>query len=142
VTGDWSYEARIQTDGNWNLAGLVFGAKDSTHYEAIAMRKGPDGVTRIDHGAYVAGVWTFPHTDGALKYAEADPTKGVLLRIDVRGGMVSVSLDGKPVQPIVAKQNVGSVKYPLAALRGDIGLLTSGGVTKFTDVRLLAATER
>lgn len=142
VTGDWAYEARIQTDANWNLVGLVFGAKDSTHYEAIALRKGPDGITRIDHGAYVAEAWTFPHTDGALKFPDADPTKGILLRIEVRGRMVSASLDGKPILPIVEKQNVASVKYPLAALHGDIGLLASGGVTKFTDVRLLAGAER
>jgi tetratricopeptide (TPR) repeat protein len=142
VLGDWSYEARIQTDADWRLVGLIFGAKDSTHYEAIALRKGQDGITRIDHGAYVAEAWSFPHTDGALKYPDADPTKGVMLRIEVRGRLVSVSLDGKPVQPFVGKQNVGAVKYPLAALRGDIGLLTSGGVTKFTDVRLLAGAQR
>jgi tetratricopeptide (TPR) repeat protein len=141
VQGDWSLEARIKADKDWRLVGLVFGAKDSTHYEAIALRKGDDGVTRIDHGAYVDEVWTFPHTDGALK-SDVDPTAGVLLHIDVRGRNVSASLDGKPIQPFIDKQAVGSVKYPLAALKGDIGLLASGGVTRFTDVRLLAGAQR
>jgi tetratricopeptide (TPR) repeat protein len=141
VQGDWSLEARIKADKDWRLVGLVFGAKDSTHYEAIALRKGDDGITRIDHGAYVDEVWTFPHTDGALK-TEVDPTAGVLLHIDVRGRNVSASLDGKPILAMLDKQAVPAVKYPLAALKGDIGLLASGGVTRFTDVRLLAGAQR
>jgi hypothetical protein len=38
----------------------------------------------------------------------------------------------------VGKKYVTGVKYPLAALRGDIGLLGSNGTTTFSDVRLQA----
>ena len=60
------------------------------------------------------------------------------MRITVRGREVSVSLNGVPVKPIVGGREQPSLKYPLGALRGDVGLLVSRGTTRFTDIRLLA----
>ncbi len=142
VDGDWSLEARIECDPGWQIVGLCFGAKDSDHYEAIVLRHSGDaGINNVDFGTYATGDWTFPRTDGSVK-AKYDAAKGVLLRIDVRGKSVSVSVDGVPVKGIVNKVSQLAIKYPLAALRGDIGLLASRGVTRFSDVRLLSGGGR
>ena len=141
VSGDFTFTAHIKTKAEWQIVGLVFGAKDTSHYEAIVLRHGDDGVNRVDFGAFAEGAWIHPHTDGALK-AQYDPAKGVDLRVEVRGRQVKVIIDGQPLQAIVGKKYVPAVKYPLAALRGDIGLLGSNGTTTFSDVRLQADDER
>jgi len=140
VAGDFTISTRIKTEAKWQIVGIIFGAKDTNHYEAIVLRHGDDGTNRVDFGAFNEGAWTHPHNDGALK-AQYDPAKGVELRIDVRGRNVAVTIDGQPLQAIVGKKYVPAVKYPLAALRGDIGLLGSNGTTTFTDVRLQADDE-
>jgi Domain of Unknown Function (DUF1080) len=137
VAGDFTFEATIQTAQEWQIVGLIFGSKDKDHYEAIVLRKGDDGLPRVDHGSFADGAWIHPHTDGAVK-AEYDPSKGVHLRVAVRGRDVAVFIDGKPLQAIVGKKFTTGVKYPLAALRGDIGLLGSNGTATFRDVRLQA----
>jgi tetratricopeptide (TPR) repeat protein len=141
VDGDWSLQARIETEAGWEIVGLCFGAKDSDHYEAVVLRHTGDGVNNVDFGTFAAGNWSFGRTDGSVK-AKYDPSKGVLLRIDVRGKSVAVTVDGQSVKGIVNKVSMQAIKYPLAALRGDIGLLASRGVTRFSDVRLLSGGGR
>ena len=148
VDGDFTLQARLQTGKDWAIVGLVFGARDSDHYEAIVLRnrpgdeKGPGGgaLNNVDFGSYDTGIWTF-RGDGSIK-AEYDAAAGVVLRVDVRGREVSVSIDGHPVQPIVGGQIVQAIKYPLGALRGDLGLLASRGATRFSEIRLRAGDER
>ena len=148
VDGDFTLEARIQTGADWKITGLIFGARDTDHYEGIVLRnrpgdeKGPGGkaLNNVDFGSYDAGGWTF-RGDGSIK-AEYDAAAGVVLRLDVRGRAVSVSIDGAPVTPIVGGQFAKSIKYPQGALRGDVGLLGSHGVTRYTDIRLRAGNER
>jgi len=148
VDGDFTLEARIQTGKDWQITGLIFGARDTDHYEAIVLRnrpgseKGPGGgaLNNVDFGTYESGGWSF-RGDGSVK-AEYDASAGVVLRLDVRGRQVSVSIDGKPVDPIVGGKIVKSIKYPLGALRGDVGLLGSHGITRYTDIRLRAGAER
>ncbi|MGQ0554271.1 MAG: tetratricopeptide repeat protein [Planctomycetota bacterium] len=140
VDGDWSAEAHIRTEPGWQIAGLIFGARDTEHYEAVVLRnKGADGV-RAEFASFDSGTWSF-RGDGAFK-ASYDAVQGVALRVDVRGREVSVLIDGQPLQPIVGGKVTRSIKYPLAALRGDIGLLASAGVTRFRDVRLLTGRSR
>ena len=141
VQGDWTFEATLQTGKTWQIAGLVFGAKDGSHYEGIVLRKGDDGGNRVDYGSFAEGVWTFPHNDGALKTA-ADPVAGVRLRIEVRSRQVAVFVDDQPLKPVVGGKYVPAIRYPLSALRGDIGLLGSRGTTTFSDVRLRAVERR
>lgn len=141
VQGDWAFEALIRAGEDWQIAGLVFGAKDSAHYEAIVLRRGQDEFNRVDYGSMTEAAWQFPHADGAIK-AKYDPVAGTHLRVEVRGRQVSVWIDGELLKPIVGKKLVPSIKYPLTALRGDIGLLGSRGTTTFTDVRLRAADPR
>jgi hypothetical protein len=148
VDGDFTLEARLQTGKDWQITGLIFGARDTDHYEAIVLRnrspdeKGPGGgeLNNVDFGTYAAGNWTF-RGDGSIK-AEYDASAGVVLRVDVRGREVSVSISGQPVSPIVGGKIVKAIKYPLGALRGDVGLLASRGVTRFSDIRLAAGSER
>jgi hypothetical protein len=148
VDGDFTLEARLQTGPDWQIAGLIFGGRDTDHYEAVVLRnrpgdeKGPQGgaLNNVDFGSFSAGTWAF-RGDGSVK-SEYDPSKGVLLRVDVRGREVRVTIDGQAVEPIVGKKVVPSIKYPLGALRGDVGLLGSRGVTRFTDIRLRAGAER
>jgi len=148
VDGDFSFEARLQTGKDWQIVGLIFGARDTDHYEAIVLRnrpgteKGPGGgaLNNVDFGSFDQGAWTF-RGDGSIK-AEYDASAGVVLRLDVRGREVSVSIDGQPVSPIVGGQIVEAIKYPLGALRGDVGLLASRGVSRFSDIRLGAGAER
>ena len=137
VAGDYTVTAHIQTAAQWQIVGLIFGAKDKDHYEAIVLRHGDDGTNRVDFGAMAEGTWTHPHNDGALK-ADYDPAKGVDLAVSVRGREVTVTINGQVLKAIVGKKYVTGVKYPLAALRGDIGLLGSNGTTTFSDVRLQA----
>jgi tetratricopeptide (TPR) repeat protein len=141
VQGDWAFEAALKTGKDWQIAGLVFGAKDGSHYEAIVLRKGTDGSNRVDYGSFAEGMWTFPRNDGALKTA-ADPVAGARLRIEVRGRQVSVFLDEQRLEPVAGGKKLPSIRYPLSALRGDIGLLGSRGTTTFTDVRLRAVERR
>ncbi len=141
VQGDWAFEATLKTGKEWQIAGLVFGAKDGSHYEAVVLRKGTDGANRVDYGSFAEGMWTFPRNDGALKTA-ADPVAGARLRIEVRGRQVSVFLDEQRLEPVAGGKKVPSIRYPLSALRGDIGLLGSRGTTTFTDVRLRAVERR
>jgi hypothetical protein len=147
VDGDFVLECRVKADGDdWQIAGLIFGARDTDHYEAIVLRHRPGSagrtpvVNNVDFGSYDSGSWTF-RGDGSYK-AEYDPIRGVLLRIEVRGREVRVSIDGKPVEPIVGGEIVKGIKYPSGALRGDVGLLGSKGVTRYRDVRLRAGAER
>jgi hypothetical protein len=148
VDGDFTLEARLQTGADWKISGLIFGARDTDHYEAIVLRnrpgdeKGPGGkaLNNVDFGSYDSGAWTF-RGDGSIK-AEYDAAAGVVLRLDVRGRAVSVSIDGTPATPIVGGQFAKSIKYPQGALRGDVGLLGSHGVTRYTDIRLRAGDER
>ncbi|HEX5008945.1 MAG TPA: hypothetical protein VFY71_00990 [Planctomycetota bacterium] len=140
VAGDYTVTAHIQTEAKWQIVGLIFGAKDKDHYEAIVLRHGDDGTNRVDFGAMAEGAWTHPHNDGALK-ADYDPAKGVDLGVTVRGREVTVTINGQVLKAIVGKKYVTGVKYPLAALRGDIGLLGSNGTTTFSDVRLQADDE-
>jgi tetratricopeptide (TPR) repeat protein len=148
VDGDFTLEARLQTGADWKISGLIFGARDTDHYEAIVLRnrpgdeKGPGGkaLNNVDFGSYDSGAWTF-RGDGSIK-AEYDAAAGVVLRLDVRGRAVSVSIDGTPATPIVGGQFAKSIKYPQGALRGDVGLLGSHGVTRYTDIRLRAGNER
>jgi tetratricopeptide (TPR) repeat protein len=148
VDGDFTLQARIQTGADWKITGLIFGARDTDHYEAIVLRnrpgdeKGPGGkaLNNVDFGSYDSGAWTF-RGDGSIK-AEYDAAAGVVLRLDVRGRAVAVSIDGTPVTPIVGGQFAKSIKYPQGALRGDVGLLGSHGVTRYTDIRLRAGDER
>jgi tetratricopeptide (TPR) repeat protein len=141
VQGDWAFEATLKTGKEWQIAGLVFGAKDGSHYEAIVLRKGTDGANRVDYGSFAEGMWTFPRNDGALKTG-ADPVAGARLRIEVRGRQVSVFLDDQRLEPVAGGKKVPSIRYPLSALRGDIGLLGSRGTTSFSDVRLRAVERR
>jgi len=141
VDGDWSLEARIECEAEWQIVGLCFGAKDSDHYEAIVLRHTGDGTNNVDFGTYSTPTWSFKRTDGSVK-ATYDAAKGVLLRVDVRGKQVSVSVDGQPVSGVVGGKSLRSIKYPLAALRGDIGLMASRGVTRFSEVRLLSGGGR
>ena len=130
------------------IAGLIFGGRDTDHFEAIVLRhrpgneKGPAGgpLNNVDFGSYDSGAWTF-RGDGSIK-AEYDAAAGVVLRVDVRGREVAVSIGGQPVSPIVGGKIVKAIKYPLGALRGDVGLLASRGVTRFPDIRLKAGAER
>lgn len=148
VDGDFTLQARVQTGKDWAIAGLIFGARDPDHYEAIVLRnrpgdeKGPGGgaLNNVDFGSYDSGAWTF-RGDGSIK-AEYDAAAGVVLRVDVRGREVAVSIDGHPVQPIVGGKIVKAIKYPLGALRGDLGLLASRGATRFSEIRLRAGDER
>jgi len=138
ITGDWSLEVDLQTSADWRLAGVVFGARDGEHFEAISLRRSDtDEFQRVDFGTYSDGQWSFGRLDGAVK-ASFDPVKGARLRVDVRGAVVSVSIDGQPLPLIKGRKVVPSVRYPLAALRGDIGVLASRGTTRFLDIRLLA----
>ena len=107
----------------------------------IVLRKGADGANRVDYGSFAEGMWTFPRNDGALKTA-ADPVAGARLRIEVRGRQVSVFLDEQRLEPVAGGKKLPSIRYPLSALRGDIGLLGSRGTTTFTDVRLRAVERR
>ncbi|MHC5212538.1 MAG: family 16 glycoside hydrolase [Planctomycetota bacterium] len=148
VDGDFSVEAHIVTRPGWQIAGIIFGARDTDHYEAIVLRKRGDGtraedgtpINNVDFGSFDSGGWTF-RGDGSVK-AAFDPEQGVVLRVDVRGREVAVSIDGEPVHAIVGKRSVRAMKYPLAALRGDVGLLASRGITRFNGIRLLAGAER
>ena len=148
VDGDFTFQARLQTGKDWAIAGLIFGARDSDHYEAIVLRnrpgdeQGPEGgaLNNVDFGSYDSGSWTF-RGDGSIK-AEFDASAGVVLRVDVRGREVAVSIDGRPVQPIAGGKIVKAIKYPLGALRGDVGLLASRGATRFSEIRLRAGDER
>src|SRR6185436_21029110 len=123
VDGDFTLEARLQTGADWKISGLIFGARDTDHYEAIVLRnrpgdeKGAGGkaLNNVDFGSYDSGAWTF-RGDGSIK-AEYDAAAGVVLRLDVRGRAVSVSIDGTPVTPIVGGQFAKSIKYPQGALR-------------------------
>jgi tetratricopeptide (TPR) repeat protein len=137
VQGDWSMEVRIRTGYDWEIAGLCFGARDNEHFEGVVLRRGPDGTNRVDFGSF-NGSWNF-RGDGSYK-ADYDPTrrKGTLLRVDVRNREVSVSIDGVPLKPVVDGRTQDFIQYPMSALRGDAGLLVSKGVTRFTDLRLLA----
>jgi tetratricopeptide (TPR) repeat protein len=148
VDGDFSVETRLVTRPGWQIAGIIFGARDTDHYEAIVLRNRGDGsraedgtpVNNVDFGSFDSGGWTF-RGDGSVK-AAFDPERGVLLRVDVRGRDVSVSVDGVPVDAISGGRSVRAMKYPLAALRGDVGLLASRGITRFTGIRLLAGAGR
>jgi hypothetical protein len=148
VDGDFSVETRLVTRPGWQIAGIIFGARDTDHYEAIVLRNRGDGsraedgtpVNNVDFGSFDSGGWTF-RGDGSVK-AAFDPERGVLLRVDVRGRDVSVSVDGVPVDAISGGRSVRAMKYPLAALRGDVGLLASRGITRVTGIRLLAGAGR
>lgn len=148
VDGDFALEARLETGKDWQIAGLIFGARDTDHYEAIVLRhragseKGPNGkpINNVDFGTYASGAWSF-RGDGSIK-VEYDAAAGAVLRVEVRGREVSVSIDGQPVSPIAGGKIVKAIQYPLGALRGDVGLLASRGVTRFTDIRLAAGAER
>ncbi|MHC4845687.1 MAG: family 16 glycoside hydrolase, partial [Planctomycetota bacterium] len=142
VDGDWSLEVTLQASRSWQIAGLIFGAKDTDHYEAIVLRNrgGSGKINNVDFGSYDTGSWSF-RGDGSYK-AEYDAADGVTLRVDVRGREVAVSVNGELVKPIVGGKALPSMKYPLAALRGDVGLLGSRGRTQYTDVRLLAGGQR
>lgn len=140
VDGDWSMEITLQTGKSWDIAGLIFGGQDSEHFEAIVLRHTGSGINNVDFGSYDTGSWTF-RGDGSYK-ATYNAADGVTLRVDVRGRQVAVRVNGEVVKPIVGGKVQPSIKYPLAALRGDVGLLASRGRTRFTDVRLLAGAER
>ncbi len=139
VDGDWTLEARIVASEAWEIAGLVFGARDADHFEAIVLRRTGDEVNNVDFGSFDGG-WTF-RGDGSVK-ANYDARQGVVLRIEARGPRVAVRLNGDLVRPIVDRQAVDALKYPLAALRGDVGLLASRGVTLFSEIRLQSGAER
>jgi len=142
VRGDWTFEARLHTGEDWEIAGLVFGARDAEHYEAVVLRRsGADDRHNVDFGSF-DGAWTF-RGDGSYK-AAYDPAgkDGVLLRITVRGREVAVDIDGVRLPVVVDKKPRESINYPSAALRGDLGLLGSKGRTRFTDLRLLAGRVR
>jgi tetratricopeptide (TPR) repeat protein len=142
VQGDWSMETRVRTDGDWELAGICFGAQDSDHFEAIVLRKtGQDGKHNVDFGSFDEA-WNF--RGGGSYRAVYDPTSedGVLLRVDVRNREVRVTIDGVPLPVVVDGKNREAIKYPVAALRGDVGLLASRGVTRFSDLRILAGRTR
>ena len=142
VVGNWTLEARIECTRDWEIAGLTFGAQDSDHYEAVVLRKVGDGPEqRVDFGSFENG-WNF-RGDGAYK-ASFDPTApgGTLLRVQVRGREVSVSIDGEPLPVVVDGKNRKSIPYPAGALRGDLGLLGSKGQTRFSEIRLLAGKAR
>ena len=137
LAGDWSAEIRVKTSADWQLVGIVFGARDTDHFEAILLRRSDkDEFNRVDFGTYESGSWSFPRLDGAVK-ASFDPVAGATLRVNVRGRDVSVSVDGQPLGLFKDKKEVPSVRYPLAALRGDVGVLASRGLTQFVDIRLL-----
>ncbi|RKY22302.1 MAG: hypothetical protein DRQ55_01300 [Planctomycetota bacterium] len=139
--GDWSMETRIRTSDNWAIAGLCFGARDTDHFEGIVLRRGNDGINRVDFGSF-DGSWTF--RGGGSYKADYDPTSpgGTLLRVDVVNREVSVSIDGQPVMVVLDGQSKRGIKYPMLALKGDAGLLASAGVTRFTELRLLAGRSR
>ena len=141
MAGDWSIEMQVNTSADWELAGLCFGARDADHFEAIVLRRGNDGMNRVDFGSF-DGIWSF-RGDGSYK-ASYDPTAaaGTRLRVDVRDREVSVTIDGTPLKPVVGGVERGSIKYPMTALRGDAGLLASKGVTRYSDLRLLAGRAR
>ena len=142
VQGNWSLEARISADRAWEIAGLCFGVKDADHFEAIVLRKTGDGaIQNVDFGSF-DGSWTF-RGDGSYK-AEYDiyDDEGVLLRVDIKGKEVFVTIDGEPLTVIVDGKERASIEYPAGALRGDVGLLSSRGVTSFRDLRLLAGKVR
>ncbi len=141
VQGDWSMEARIRAGSDWEIAGLCFGARDSDNFEGAVLRKGSDGSNRLDFGSF-HGSWVF-RGDGSYK-VDYDPTgpDGTVLRVDVRNRRVSVTIDGVPVRPVVDGKKQDFIQYPMSALRGDAGLLVSKGVTRFTDLRMLAGKTR
>ncbi|MCB9898218.1 MAG: tetratricopeptide repeat protein [Planctomycetes bacterium] len=140
VRGDWTLETRIRTRPDWEIAGICFGA-EGERFEAVVLRHTGDATNNVDFGAF-DGDWTF-HGDGSMK-AAYDPTSddGVLLRISVKGRDVSVVIDGTPLPIMDGGKQVDALRYPPAALRGDVGLLGSQGVTRFTDMRLLAGRAR
>jgi tetratricopeptide (TPR) repeat protein len=139
--GDWSMEARIRTSQDWDIAGLCFGARDADNFEGIVLRRGNDGMNRVDFGSF-DGVWSY-RGDGAYK-ASYDPSagEGTLLRVDVSNREVSVTIDGKPLMVVVDGKERRSIKYPMLALKGDAGLLASKGITRYTDLKLLAGRSR
>lgn len=141
VKGTWKLETRIRTGRDWEIVGLCFGAQDAERYEAVVLRKGPDGKGRVDFGSF-DGEWSF-RGDGAMK-ADYDPSslEGTLLRVEVDGREVSVTIDGVPLPVIDGGKSLEALTYPVAALRGDVGLLASRGKTRFTDLRLFAAKAR
>jgi hypothetical protein len=146
VLGDWSMEVRIRADDDWEIAGLCFGAADSQHFEAVVLRHRRDpqlpGVNNVDIASFDEGDWSF-RGDGSFK-AEFDPTgpDGTLLRIDVRHREVAVTLDGEPLMVIDGGVEKRALRYPLEALRGDAGLLTSVGVTRLSDMRFSSSSRR
>lgn len=134
VDGDWSLEAEIDVNSDWRIVGLCFGAKSADDFEAVVLERRDDG-PRLNIASF-KGDWTF-RSDGAYKI-DADPAKGVTLRIDVRGREVSFTVDGEPLRPIVNKRHVDSLRYPIPALAGDIGILASSGISRYRNLRLLA----
>lgn len=141
VRGDWSLEARLHGGFDWELIGLCFGAQASDDFEAIVLRRADDGQNRVDFGSF-SGSWDF-RGDGSFK-ATYDPTspEGTLLRIDVRNRKVAVTIDGVSLKPVSEGKIVDAIQYPRAALRGDVGLLASRGLSRFGDLRLLAGESR
>lgn len=141
VRGDWSMEATLRADRNWEIIGLCFGAKASDDFEAIVLRRTGPEQNNVDFGSF-DGAWSF-RGDGSFK-ASYDPTspEGTKLRITVSDRRVSVTVDGEPVKTVVGGKFVPGIEYPRAALRGDVGLLASRGVSRFGELRLLAGGNR
>ncbi|GJM23424.1 MAG: hypothetical protein DHS20C15_33390 [Planctomycetota bacterium] len=141
VRGDWTLEATLRADDDWEIIGLCFGAKASDDFEAIVLRRTGPKQHNVDFGSF-DGTWSF-RGDGSFK-ATYDPTSedGVKLHIEVRDRRVSVTIDGEPVKPVVGGKYVPGIEYPRAALRGDVGLLASRGVSRFGELRLLAGGNR
>lgn len=136
VSGDWALRATLETDKDWQIVGLCFGARDSDDFDAIVLRNRERTIKNsVDYGTFDGG-WTF-RGDGSMR-REFDPYRGVELLVEVKGREVFVTIDGTPLKPMVGGRERASMKYPLGALRGDIGLITSPGTTRFRDLELLA----
>ncbi len=135
VDGDWSLEADITMNEDWQIVGLCFGGKGPDDFEVLVLRRSGDEINNV-------GIYTFKgdfivRGDGSHKVTY-DAREGVNVRIDVRGTRVSYFINGERLRPIVDKRHRESLEYPIPALAGDIGILASTGVSKFSNIRLLA----
>ncbi|MED5330382.1 MAG: hypothetical protein VX916_03740 [Planctomycetota bacterium] len=137
VGADWTLDVKISGEKDWQIAGLCFGAQDEDRFEGIVLRHTGDKVNNVDFATFDGDSARSFRGDGSYK-APYNLSDGVTVRLQVRGKKVAVFINGELLKPIVDGREVEWMKYPMAALRGDIGILASEGVTRFTDIRLLS----
>jgi len=120
IQGDFSFDTEVRAPEACELYGICFGARTKDAFQSVLLKSDQN----LDFSTFDGG-WTI------LRHIPVmfDPAEWNRLRVDVRGRLVSIRMNGELVEELEFESG--------AELRGDVGILVGKGLAEYRNIRFL-----